>query len=130
MLAGDLGRGKEDFRRPGAENLAAGVAEDILRGPVELGDPALVVDRDDRIQRRFEDRMLTRFGFVERACKLGGLRRLAVDQGQAGRLAGVRGADEEQRRADIDQLGRRAVPQLAWPFPAAAAIHGRDGLVA
>ena len=31
------------------------MAERLLRRPVELGDDPLVVDRDDRVERRFED---------------------------------------------------------------------------
>jgi hypothetical protein len=34
------------------------VPESPLRGPVEFGDPALVIDGDDAVQRGVEDRAL------------------------------------------------------------------------
>ena len=50
VLGAQRGR-EEHVGRPRAEHLLAGVAEGLLRGPIELDDRPLVIDGDDRIER-------------------------------------------------------------------------------
>ena len=103
----------------------------LLRRPVELGDHALVVDGDDGVQGRLEDRVLAGLGFGQR---LG--QRLfeliagrTMDDGQAAGLTAGRIADQQDRCLDVNQPAGLGVAQLALALPAAVAVDRRHGLV-
>ena len=58
-------RRDDDVGQLAAEDVGGGEPEGVLRGRVELVDAALVVHRDDGVQRRSEDRALSVLAVAE-----------------------------------------------------------------
>ena len=91
-------RGHDQLGHLPADRVRAAVAERPLRGGVELGDPALGVDRDDAVERRLQDRALAR---------------LALAHGVVGSLALEEEADLAADGGEHVEQGRVGLPDLA-----------------
>ena len=130
LLAGADGGRKEHLRRLGAQNLLARMAEDLLRRPVELGDNPLVVDRNDRVERRFENGPFPRLGFGQRGAQAALFVGRAVENHQAGGPAALVRPDAEHFCLGVDELARPPIAEAAAALPAADFVDGGPGGVA
>ncbi len=93
--------GHDEFVQRPAERLRTGVAKGFFRRRIELEDPALVVDRNDAVERVFEDRGVARFARAQLGLGALALGDVARDRGDRDHGAGGIG-DRRQRERDID----------------------------
>ena len=100
----------DQVRERFADDFTEWVAERSFRRRIEVHDTPLMIDGDDAIERRFEDRRLTRFAAPERSLSLFAIRDV-VDDNERRRAA----AEVQRMRSDLD-IDQSAVPQTMPPL--------------